>query len=286
MSNRSATGEVKLVVSATIQNTMDDGTPVASASISSTPASGRLDDGVSADEINRAWIDKDRALATGVSEDIDFYDLGSLDIGAGAGNDPLGQALTFEEIVTVMITQTGGTGRLQINATNPSNPLAWMPSLTVANGGALRNDSVFLMHRPGEDGLDITDASSHMVRFGASGGNVTYTIVLLGRHDDNESSSSSQSTKSSLSSSSSSTSSTLSTLSSSSTSTLSSSSSHSRSSSSTLSSSSTSTLSSSSSSSSHSISSSSTLSSSSTSSLSSSSSTLSSSSSSTSSLVA
>ena len=280
MGTRAATGEVKLVVSANLTNEMDDGTPVAAASISETPASGRLANGVSEDQFNRGWVN-DRELASSASEDIDFYDLGSLDIGAGAGADPLGQALAFEELVTVIIWQTGGTGRLQVNATSPSNPLAWMPSLTVANGGALRNDSVVMFHRPGEDGLDITDASSHMVRFGASGGTVEYTLILLGRNDDNESSSSSLSTKSSLSSSSSSTTSTLS-----SQSTLSSSSTHSVSSTSTLSSSSSSTSTLSSSSSTHSVSSSSTLSSSSSTLSSSSSSTLSSSSSSTSSAVA
>lgn len=268
MSNRSATGEVKLVLSATPQNTLDDG-EVVSASAGATIISGRLTSGVSEDQFNRVWQDQSRSLAASATEDIDFYDLGSNDIGADAGNDMLGLAISFEEIVCVVIKQVSGAGRLEINPTDPSNKLAWMPTLTVANGGALRNDSVFMMHRPGEDGLDVTDASSHMVRFGANGGAVVYAIYLFGRHDDNESSSSSSSTKSSLSSSSSSTSSTLSTLSSSS-----SSSTHSISSSSSLSSSSTSSLSSSSSSSTHSISSSSTLSSSSssTSSLSSSSS--------------
>ncbi len=232
MGTRAASGELKLTLQATITNTMVDGQPAASATHGGTLISGRRLDGVSENQFSRVWEDISRALASGASEDLDFYDLGSEDIGGGAGRDALGQAIAFEEIVTVVIRQLSGTGRLQINATDPSNKLAWMPTLTVANGGALRNGATFMMDMPGEDALDVADASSHMVRFGASGGDVVYAIYLIGRHDDNESSSSSDSTKSSSSSASSSSTSSISSVSSSS-----SSSSHSRSSSSTESSS-------------------------------------------------
>jgi hypothetical protein len=243
MSNRSATGQVKLDIQATIVNTMDDG-QTASYSIGESPISGRLTSGVSEDEFNRAWADFDRTILSAATEDLDLYDLGSLDIGAGAGADALGQAMTFEEIVALVIVQTGGTGRLEINPTDPSNKLAWVPTLTVANGGALRIGATLAMVNKNTDAFPVTDASSHMIRLGANGGTAIYDIYVLGRHDDEESSSSSTSS-SSLSASSASSSST-SSLSSSSTSSLST----------------TSTSSGSSSSSSHSISSSSTLSSS------------------------
>jgi hypothetical protein len=274
MGTRSANGEVRLVLTNNIVNEMTDGQQ-ATASLGETVLTGRLTSGVSEEEYSRGWTDE-RTLTSGNSEDIDFYDLGSIDVGAGAGLDALGQAMAMLEIVTIIIVQTGGTGRLQINATDPSNKLAWMPTLTVANGGALRPPttenarySCFMMHMPHSDALPVTDASSHMVRFGASGGDVTYAIHLLARHDTDESSSSSMSTKSTLSSSTSSSTSSISSVSSSSSSTShsistssSTSSSHSRSSSSL----STSTLSSSSHSLSTSSSTSSTLSSSSSSS--------------------
>jgi hypothetical protein len=230
MGTRSASGDVKLQISVTIQNTMTDG-QVASAQGGGTIISGRLTTGVSEEEISREWEDKDRTILSGATEDVDFYDFGSIDIGAGAGADMLGQAMTVLEIVTLVIVQTGGTGRLQINPTDPTNKLAWMPTLTVANGGALRppttddQKSCFMLHMPAGDALPVTDASSHMVRFGASGGDVTYSIYILGRHDTDESSSSSLSSSSSSSTRSSSSTSTLSTLSSSSSSTASSSSS-------------------------------------------------------------
>ena len=256
MGTRAATGQVKVDIQATITNTMDDDTPVASASIGESPITGRLTSGVSEDEFNRAWSDKSRTILSGATEDIDLYDLGVLDIGAGAGKDALGQSLALEEIVMLCIKQTGGTGRLEINPTDPSNKAAWTPTLTVANGGALRIGACLAMVNKNTEAFPITDASSHVIRLGANGGTAIYDIYVLGRHDDDESSSSSSSsTTQSVSSSSSSSTSSLSSSSTSSLSTTStsslstSSSSHSISSSSTtsVSSSSTSSLSSSSS---------------------------------------
>lgn len=196
MSTRAATGLVKVDLQATITHTMDDGKPIASAALGESPVSGRLTSGVSTDEFNRAWWDFDRTLTSGSSEDLDLYDLGSLDIGAGAGKDALGQSMTFEEIVVLCIAQTGGTGRLELNATDPANKLAWTPSLTVANGGALRIGACLCMVNKNTEAFPVTDASSHQIRIGANGGTVIYDIYVLGRHDDDESSSSSSSTSS------------------------------------------------------------------------------------------
>lgn len=221
MGTRAASGEVKLVVTVNITNTMTDA-QVATAAGGGTIVSGRLTDGVSEENFSRAWEEKDRALGSGLTEDIDLFDLGSIDIGAGAGLDMLGQSLNFLEIITLIIQQTAGPGRLEVNPTDPSNKLAWMPTLTTANGGAGRapttNDRkwTLMLHNPSEDAFPVTDASSHMVRFGASGGAIEYSIYVLGRHDTNESSSSSQSTKSSSSSGSSSSTSSISSVSSSS----------------------------------------------------------------------
>ena len=200
MSNRGATGDVRLSIQATPTNTLDDG-QVVSTSCGGTIITGRLTSGVSENQIDRVWEDTSRSLASGVTETLDLYDLGSLDIGAGAGNDPLGLPNGFEEIVTLVIKQISGAGRLEINPTTPANNLAWIPSMTVVNGGALRNGAVRAWHQPGEDGLDVLDGSSHTVNFKANGGDVVYSIYILGRHDDDESSSSSTSTLSSSSSS-------------------------------------------------------------------------------------
>ena len=208
MSTRSAESEVKLIFSSTIKNTLADG-QIAQVTVGDTVISGKLQDGIETSQVSRCWADKSRSLGTGLTEDIDLYDFAGEDIGAGDGNDGLGLPLAIEEIVTFLIKHVSGAGRLELNPTNPSNYATWIPSLTVANGAALKAGGIFLMHQPHTDAFDITDASSHMVRLGANGGDVVYDIYILGRHDDNvsSSSSSSSSTTSSQSTSSSSSSS-------------------------------------------------------------------------------
>lgn len=191
MGTRSITAtEVALTIKSTIRNTLGDG-QTAQVQMGQIFLSGNIADGVSADQCNRAWEDRDRTITSGNTEDLDLYDLGAVDIGAGAGCDGLGQALVIEEIVTLCIMQTGGAGRLEIMPTQPANYITWVPSLTAANGGALKAGGLLLMHQTDTDAFDIADGSSHMLRLGANGGDVTYDIMILARHDDDESSSSS-----------------------------------------------------------------------------------------------
>lgn len=240
MSNRSLDSEVKVVLSGTVKNTLDDG-QVASVALNASLGTGRLDNGISADEANRMWWSEERALGSGGTETIDLYDLGSLDIGAGAGNDGVGQAFTCVEIVAIAIYQDSGDGRIEIEP-GASNGFTALGSHTVATGGALRTGGLLLKTQPHTDGYPVTDASNHTLKITANGAAATYSIYIIGRHDTDESSSSSSSSTSTLSSSSTSslsTSSSLSSSSSSSTSSLSSASSDSSSSTSSESSSST-----------------------------------------------
>lgn len=200
MATRSAEAEVKVIFSATLKNTLDDG-QVATVTIGDTVVSGKLQDGVEANQVSRVWADKSRSIDSGSTEDIDIYDFAGEDIGAGDGCDGLGQAIEMEEIVTFAIKHVSGTGRLELMPTNPANYWACAPALTVANGGALKAGGVFLMHQPSATGFPVTDASSHKIRLGANGGAVVYDIYILGRHDDEASSSSSCSTSSTSSSS-------------------------------------------------------------------------------------
>lgn len=195
MSNRSATSEIKLTFQSTVRNTLTDGT-VASASHNATLLTGKINNGVGASQANRAWATVDAALASGGTIDLDLFDLALFDIGAGLGKDAVGQALELEEIVTLVIAHTGGTGRLEIQPHLPIHSVDWVPSLTVANGAALKDGGVFMMHQPDEDAFDIIDGVSHVLRLGANGGALTYSVYLLGRDDDDESSSSSGSSSS------------------------------------------------------------------------------------------
>ena len=200
MANRSATGSFRLTCTGTIVNTLDDNGTAQHQEGNSALVDKNLTNGVSADQMSRAWEDT-RTISSG-TEDLDLYDLAGVDIGAGTGNDALGQAIIHEEIVAIVIVQTAGPGRLEIMPSNPTNAVAWMPALTVANGGALRTGACLAMFNPDTDAFPITDASSNEIRLGANGGAVTYRITILARHDDDESSSPSSSSSSSSSTSS------------------------------------------------------------------------------------
>jgi hypothetical protein len=239
MGTRSATSEIVVKFQSTIENEMTDG-HTAAIDVGEVVQSGTLENGVSANEANRAWENLQLSISSGGTVDIDLYDFAGQDIGAGDGADALGQPLAVEEIVCLVIKQESGDGRLEIMPTSPANSVTWIPTAyaTVANGGALRAGAFVMLFNGTEAAYDVQDGVSHLLRLGANGGDVVAKVQVLGRHDDNESSSSSStsstgsSESSSSSSSSSSSTSSLSTLSSSSTSTAS-----------TLSSSSTSTLS-------------------------------------------
>jgi hypothetical protein len=199
MGTRSITAtEVSVTVKSTIRNTLSDN-QTAQLQHGQLFLSGAISDGVSAGEVNRAWEDRARTLASGATEDIDLYDLGAIDIGAGAGCDGLGQAIILEEIVTLVIKHVSGTGKLEIMPTNPTAYATWVPKMTVALGNALKAGGLLLMHQPDTAAFDISDTVSHVIRLGANGGDLVYDIMILGRHDDDESSSSSSSTSTSTS---------------------------------------------------------------------------------------
>jgi len=202
MANRSvASPKVIAQLLANVRNTMDDGVIVSGAVNGNT--NDTLTNGVSANQANRAWQWLTKDLGSGGAITLDLYDFAGFDAGAGAGNDIVGQAMALEEIVAIKIKNNNDValaGQLEV-IPDPTNGWTPMGSHTVATGGALRGGGVILMYQPAESGFDVVDGSSHRIRLRAFGGAVNYSIWILGRHDDNESSSSESSSVSSSSSS-------------------------------------------------------------------------------------
>lgn len=180
---------LKVDVSATLENLLTS-TQTASTSLGKAFLSATLASGVGAASANRVWECRDQEIAGGATIDIDLYDFQGRDLGAGAGKDALGQDIILEEIVMLLIKQSGGGGRLEIMPSRPAGDVDWIPQLTVANGGALSNGGLLLLYNPALDAFDIEDGTAHMLRLGANGGAVSYDVFILGKHDDNESTSS------------------------------------------------------------------------------------------------
>lgn len=198
MGTRSITStQFRCTLAGNLVNTLEDSTQVTcglTANVART-----LTNGVSTGQANRGWVWQSKSLNSGVDQVIDLFDFVGMDVGAGSGMDALGQAMSpIEEIVVIMIVNenaSGTSGSLEIQ---PDSSNGWTPigTHTVANGGALRAQGILVKVQTHENGFDVTDASSHRLKLTATGGTVTYSVWILGRHDDEESSSSSSSSSS------------------------------------------------------------------------------------------
>lgn len=213
-------GDISVKFNAQIVNTQDN-SRVAQSSLSYIVVSDKIADGVSNLQASRAHIVLG-TISSGGTTDIDLFDFAGIDIGAGAGNDALGQALAIEEITTFVLECIGDTsqgivdttsfpvtaagGTLELQPTAPTGDWTVAPTLTAARGNGLRAGATFMLHSPDEAAFDVNDAVSHVIRLGANVADVTFRLTIMGRHDDEESSSSSSSTSSTSTSTSTSTS--------------------------------------------------------------------------------
>lgn len=186
---RSASTRITLRWESTIFNETIYGTP---ASVEFGPhrmIAGILGSGIGMRQANRC-IQVHKTITAGNTLDIDLHDFANVDVGAGLGNDGLGAPMNLEEIVAISIRYDSGDGRLEVMPTLPFHGVEWMPKLTVINGGALKDSGFLFLYAENTDALPIVDGDKHILRLGASGGSVTFDLIVLGRHDDDDSSSS------------------------------------------------------------------------------------------------
>jgi hypothetical protein len=174
------TASVKVNFSGSLINTLTNSLAAPSALVEAAIAMS-LTDGTAADKADKLWASKSRALVGATSETLDLYDLGSVDIGAGAGKDPLGGTLALVEIVAILIyNSTSSTGTLTIGADGTT--AAWNSifngddeaAVTVKPGG------FFAIGSPTDPAYAVADTSNHLLKI-ASSANLTYDIYVLGR---------------------------------------------------------------------------------------------------------
>ncbi len=184
-----ARSAVALSLGATLKGTnqvtsdvQSDGSVTASAQLGITKTL-QLVTGTGAGQADRVWQSRLRALTSGANEDIDLYDLGSLDIsGAGAGRDAVGQLQTLAEIVGLMvINESTSAGSLLVGGNGGT---ATWNSLMNASDSAkliLPPDSFICIGARNDPAWAVADSTNHLLRFEASGGNVTYSLFVIGR---------------------------------------------------------------------------------------------------------
>lgn len=166
---------------ANLNNSIDGGnvTPSPRHGWASKPA---FTTGTSSGNADKVWQDKARTLSSAGTIDIDVYDLGSLDIGAGAGLSALGQAFANAEIALLFIENlSSSAGNLLVGGNGTT--AAWN-SLFNSDDDAqlvLPPDSGVLLWCRNDPAWAVADTSNHLLRLTASGGDCDYDIGFLGR---------------------------------------------------------------------------------------------------------
>lgn len=206
MATRTAESWIILKLKGTIANELlvEGGGTAHSAKIEAASLSihEMLVNGVEADQANRAMVLLGRSIAPGATVDIDLYDWATHDIGSGAGKDALGLAAVFEEICCIIVKHAGGDGQLEIMGSVPGvGPAGWVPRLTSAAGSALLDGGCMVLYQPDDVAFDVYDGVSHILRLGAVDDFVSFDLYVLGRSEDDVSSSSTSSSSSRSSSS-------------------------------------------------------------------------------------
>ena len=193
----------KLELTATVNNRLTNNTSRSGSGQVNFTRDNQLTDGVSETQANRAW-EWTGSLASGGVKTFDLYDFENLDLGAGNGNDVVGQVLLLEEIVAIVVSNENAAGEDGILEIEPASTNGWAPIGIHLGANGLGPQGMLAKYDPSLAAFDITDGSSHRIKLTANGGAINYKIAILGRSDDEESSSSSSSQSSSSSSSSSS----------------------------------------------------------------------------------
>ena len=125
---------------------------------------------------DRAFSLDKEVITSGTSLTIDLYDLGTLDIGAGAGDDNLGETHANSFINSIIIqNDSDSAGTLRINQTvanSWSGLTGGSTSVDLPAGG-------FFAISYGSGGNAVTDASSHLLQLDAVSGNCTATVIFV-----------------------------------------------------------------------------------------------------------
>lgn len=131
---------------------------------------------------DRMFALTDYSLTTGAGNlDIDLYDLGALDVGAGAGEDNLGLTHANARILAFGIRnqEVSGGGTLRIDQ-NGAGAAAWTgffdgsTVLDLAQGGQI-------LAYLGENGKTVTDATDHLLRLSAQTNNCTIDFIFYSK---------------------------------------------------------------------------------------------------------
>lgn len=179
--NESLSTSLKLSLSATLVNTLVNSLAAPQVQISPN-YNLSYQDGTASGQANKVWASMGRALAGSGTEDIDMYALGAIDIGAGAGKDPLGGPFANFEMATLLIyNNPTSVGSLLIGGKGAST--AWTSLFNAVNTSVLSlpPSGIALFTAQQSPAWLIANTTNYLLKMLASGGAVTYDIYAIFR---------------------------------------------------------------------------------------------------------
>ena len=182
MGTRSVTATVTGLLSATNTNLLDASSTGTGSITCGETVSATFTSGTGASAVNRALSDRGRAILSAASLTVDLYDLGTLDVGAGAGVDGLGQTFALSGIKALFIyNDSASAGNLVVG--NDGTTAAWNSFFSASDTASftLVPGASVLICDPSAAGMAVADTSNHLLKFAASGGDVTFHWHMLGR---------------------------------------------------------------------------------------------------------
>ena len=187
MGTRTAVTTVRAALEIAIKNVLDaSDTASAKTSIGDT-VSQVFKTGTTADKADRVFCRKALTVdEAGSPTSIDLFAFGSQNMGAGAGLDGLGQALSFVEIVAVMIKNySTSAGNLIVGGEGTA--AAWnslFASQTSAPDDSalvIMPDGLFVICAPPDPAYVVANTTNHLLGIDSSAGVATYDIYIIGR---------------------------------------------------------------------------------------------------------
>ena len=171
---------LKATLTATMVGTLTNASTTAADNFTHT-ASATFGNGVGANAAQRYWSSTGRTLTAAQAEDIDMYDMGSIDVGAGAGLDSLGQALALTGIKGLYVkNHSDSAGALLVGNKNATT--CWN---TLFNGSdtaeiILAPGASFIFSDPTAAGLAVADTTNHLLTMTDAGSGCTYDVAFIG----------------------------------------------------------------------------------------------------------
>lgn len=177
----SLTAKIKASIGGTFSNTLENTTGVSAISFAKSIALS-LSDGTTTGKADKLWMSEGRSLSGATSENIDVFDFGTIDIGTGSGEDPLGNPITLAEIVAILIeNKSTSTGNLTVGG--EGSAAAWQSMFgasDTATLGPFKPGGGCLIWTGADPAFAVADSTNHLLKI-ASSDTLTYDIYIIGR---------------------------------------------------------------------------------------------------------